>query len=108
MDLGHVREVIYDYVTGEPVWIGAGHLLRTLLLPASSLSPEGDHLRTTYASHEIEDEPLAHFGEGFDDISEERHLYGHFGLPLQRERELRVLRQEDDLPGLERVSSIED
>ena len=107
--LGDIREIIYDYLSGEPVWLGIGSAkqpkFRTLLVPAQRATVEGDHLRSAFTKQKIEGEPHADFGEGFDSLTEEHHLYDYFGIPLDGERELRVLREGGDFPGLETVTT---
>jgi hypothetical protein len=53
----------------------------------------------------IEDRPHADFGEGFDSPTLEHHIYDYFGVALDAERELRVIHEGHDLPGLQTVTS---
>jgi hypothetical protein len=100
--VGRIREVIYDYLTGEPVGLGVGERIVTLLVPARGAKLEGDHVRSEFSKEKIENQPPTDFGQGFASLGEERHLYEYFGVAMNREPELRVLLEGDDLPGLER------
>lgn len=100
--LGRMREVIFDYQSMKPVWVGvsAGPAgVRTLLLPARAVVPEGDHLRTHYRKAEVLSQPHVDMGEGFDSLSDERAIYAYFGLPLDEKRDFRVLRAGQPYPG---------
>ena len=103
--LGEVKAIYYDYLTGEPVWIAAGSGLlgiRTLLVPAASASPEGEHLRVSYTKDVVEGQPDADIGEGFDYTSEEHELYNYFEIPFDEKTDLRALHPGDEIPGRER------
>lgn len=102
LEVGTIREVIYDYLTGEPVGLGVGERLVTLLVPIRGAKLEGDHVRSEFSKERIENQPPSDLGQGFASWSEERHLYEYFGVVLDHEPELRVLLVGDDLPGLER------
>jgi hypothetical protein len=39
LEVGQIREVIYDYLTGEPVGLGVGERMVTLLIPARGAKP---------------------------------------------------------------------
>ena len=99
--MGEIREVIYDYLTGQPVWLGVGERMVTLLVPARGVTAVRGRLQCPYTRAEIENQPPSDFGQGFASLSQERHLYEYFGLATDREHELRVLLERDDLPGLE-------
>jgi hypothetical protein len=101
-EIGEIREVVYDYLTGEAVWLGVAKAFVTLLVPARGAAPEGGRLRCVFTKEKIERQPPSDFGQGFANLGEERHLYEYFGLTMDREPELRVLLEGDDLPGLER------
>ena len=104
--VGEVTEIVYDYFSGGPVWIGLGSGLlgvRTLLVPAKDALAEGDHLRVAYTKDTLIGQPHVDMGEGFDSLTDERHIYAYFGVPLDEKRDVRVLRIGEDLPGLERV-----
>jgi hypothetical protein len=106
LEVGRIREVIYDYLTGEPVGLGVGERIVTLRVPASGSKPEGDLIRSEYSKEQIENQPPSDFGRGFSNWGEERHLYEYFGVSLRHEPELRVLLEGDDLPGQERVIGV--
>jgi len=99
--MGEVREVIYDYLTGVPIWLGVGRTV-TLVVPAWGVVEEGDHLRSDVTREAIEHQPPSDFGQGFANLGEERHLYEYFDVVMDQEPELRVLLEGDELPGLER------
>jgi hypothetical protein len=103
LEIGTIREVIYDYLTGEPVALGAGERIVKLAVPVRGAKLEGDHVRCAFSKEQIEKQPPSDFGQGFSNWSEERHLYEYFGVVLDPEPELRVLLEGDDLPGQERV-----
>ena len=105
LEVGHIREVIYDYLTGEPVGLGVGERIVTLLVPARGAKLEGDHVRCEFSKEQIENQPPSDFGQGFANFGEERHLYEYFGVVLDHEPELRVLLEGDDLPGQQSATS---
>jgi len=103
--LGHVSEVLYDYVTREPLWVGiASHPLpfRTLFVPAATLRPENAHLRTPLRRSEVMGQPPVSVGEGFSSLTEEEALCRYFGLVFDELRDTRVLRPHQQFPGLVR------
>jgi len=105
--VGEVSEIVYDYATGEPVWIGIGSGLlgmRTLLIPIRGARFEKDHLRVAHTRKKIEKQPHVDIGEGFDSLGDERHLYEYFEVVFDERGDVRVLAVGDELPGLERVS----
>ena len=102
-DLGKVRYVAYDGLTDQPVWLGVGKAIVTLLVPSESASPGAGTLRCRYSKDEVENQPPSDFGQGFANSTEERHLYDYFGLVMEHEPDWRVLLEGDDLPGLEVV-----
>jgi hypothetical protein len=104
LEVGRIREVIYDYLTGEPVGLGVGERIVTLLVPARGAKLQGDQVRCEFSKERIEHQPPSDFGRGFANWGEERHLYEYFGVVLDHEPELRVLLEGDDLPGQERVT----
>jgi hypothetical protein len=101
--VGEVREVVYDYLTGEPIALGAGERIVKLAVPVAGAKLEGNHVRCAFTKEQIENQPPSDFGQGFSNWSEERHLYEYFGVVLDHEPELRVLLEGEDLPGQERV-----
>ena len=103
LEIGTIREVIYDYLTGEPVGLGVGERIVKLAVPVRGARMAGDHVRCAFSKQQIENQPPSDFGQGFANWSEERHLYEYFGVVLEHEPVLRVLLDGDDLPGLERV-----
>lgn len=105
LEVGKIREVIYDYLTGKPVGLGVGERIVTLLVPARGAKREGDHVRSEFSKEKIKNQPPTDFGQGFASFGEERHLYEYFGVAMDHEPELRVLLEGDDLPGQERLSS---
>lgn len=105
LKVGNVREVIYDYLTGEPVGLGVGERLVTLLIPARGTKLEGDLIRCEFSKEKIENQPPSDLGQGFSSWTEERRLYDYFGVVLDHQAELRVLLEGDDLSGQERVFS---
>jgi hypothetical protein len=97
-EVGTIREVIYDQLTGEPVGLGVGKGIVTLLVPARSARPVADHVRSEFSREQIENQPPSDHGQGFASWGEERHLYEYFGVVLDQEPALRVLLEHDDLP----------
>jgi hypothetical protein len=102
VEIGRIREVVYDYLTGEPIGMGVGERIVNLRVPARSARLEGDQVRCEFSKDQIENQPPSDFGRGFANWSEERRLYEYFGVVLDHEPELRVLLEGDDLPGLVR------
>jgi hypothetical protein len=75
--VGKVNEVLYDYVTGEPVWLGIAPrhaLFRTLLVPAHTVSRDGDRLLTQLGRDRIYGQPHIDVGEGFDSLGDEENI----------------------------------
>ncbi|HEY7269498.1 MAG TPA: hypothetical protein VH951_06700 [Dehalococcoidia bacterium] len=105
--LGDIREVIYDPMTGAPVWLTVGAhsppRFRSLFVPVGGATVEEDGVHVGYSRDLIDNQPHADFGAGFDNAGEERQLYDYFGVPMHND--LRVLHEHDELPGLERVSN---
>jgi len=103
--IGEMNEVVYDYISEQPVWVGVtpsqGVGFRTLLVPVAGAIARNGRLEVAYSADEIRDEPPTDLGAGFDDITEQRHIYAHFALPLDEEREVRVLHAGEDLPDSE-------
>ena len=105
--IGEMNEIVYDYGSENPVWIGvapfSGVAFRTLLVPVEGAVEEGGDLQVAYSADEIRDEPLADLGANFDSIGDQRHLYEYFAMPLDEDREVRVLHSGEDLPNSETV-----
>src|SRR5688572_21913470 len=81
--LGEVYEIVYDYITEMPEWIGVegGPLgIRTFLVPAVDAEPEEGYLRIPYPKDMILQEPEFDLGEGFSDAGSETALHNYFGL----------------------------
>jgi len=103
--LGPITEIVYDYATQQPVWLGvASHPLpfRTLLVPVNAVTITDRGLRANLTQEMILEQPPSSIGEGFASITEEEHLFDYFGLPFSELRDIRVLRAGDYPPGLER------
>lgn len=104
--LGKVEAVLYDFVSGKPVWIGVGSGpfgLRTVLVPVDRTVEDGEVLRTEDPKALIEEQPPVDVGEGFDSLSGEDDLHEYFSVPFDEHSDIRVLRRGSDLPGLEDV-----
>jgi hypothetical protein len=103
--IGEMREILYDFGSETPVWVGVSPLdgfeLQTLLIPVQGAVEDGGALRVAFSTDEIRDEPPADFGEGFDSLTAQRHIYDYFAVPFDETAEVRVLRQGDDVPALE-------
>src|SRR5438132_156643 len=95
--VGRVSAIIYDYISGEPVWIGIGSVVepkfRTLLVPARSATGAGQALRVAFSNGQIEGQPHADLGAGFDSLSDTGDLYQYFDMGPLMGRELRVLHE---------------
>jgi hypothetical protein len=103
--VGQVRELLYDYVTQEPVWLGVGSRpipFRTLLVPAGSVQVIDGRLTARLSKDAILSQPHVDIGEGITSLSDEEKLYQHYGLPFLQVRDVRVLRAGQELPGIER------
>jgi hypothetical protein len=106
--LGSLEALVYDYKTGEPLWLGIGGGLfhpHLLLAPAASSTAEGDTLRVALPKDRIVDEPPIEVGEGWNHDEGARMLYEYFGLdwPHAESDDVRVLHRHTELPGRERV-----
>lgn len=100
--LGTLTQLLYDYVTQEPVWMAVSSRplpFRTLLLPAQASRMDAGHLLVPFEKAKILSQPHVDIGEGIPSITDEARLYDYFGLTQDRIRELRVLHGRDDLPG---------
>jgi hypothetical protein len=102
--LGILTNIVYDYVSQDPVWLGIGSGIRTFLAPAFAASEENDHHRVGYSKARIAGEPPVDIGEGFDSLTDEHNLYNYFGIPFDELRDVRVLHGGDEYPGLIRVT----
>jgi hypothetical protein len=103
--VGRITEILYDYATLEPVWLGvASHPLpfRTLLVPAQSARYESGHLTVPLQRDRIYRQPHVDIGEGIPSITDEHRVYDYFGVPYQEVRDTRVLHLTDQVPGSER------
>jgi hypothetical protein len=103
-ELGRMGEVLYDNISGEPLWIGmASHPLpmRTLLIPARAVRIGRDGLETRLTHRQVVDEPHVTVGEGFSSLTEEESVHRYFGLPFDRIADTRVLREGQEIPGSE-------
>jgi hypothetical protein len=103
--VGRITEILYDYATLEPVWLGvASHPLpfRTLLVPAQSARYEEGHLTVPLERDRIYRQPHVDIGEGIPSITDEHRVYDYFGVPYQEVRDTRVLHLTDEVPGSER------
>jgi hypothetical protein len=99
--VGQVKEVLYDYVTREPVWIGVASRplpFRTLLVPARSARVLEGRLIVPLKKDLVHSQPPVDVGEGIPSITDEAHIYQHFGLTVSEMHDLRVLRNQQDLP----------
>jgi hypothetical protein len=103
--LGDLREVLYDYVSGEPVWLGVASRplpFRTLLLPAQAARVIDGSLVVPLTRDWVLDQPHIDVGEGFASLTDEEHVYRYFGLPFDGMRDIRVLRGGQPIPGTQR------
>jgi fermentation-respiration switch protein FrsA (DUF1100 family) len=103
--LGDLREVLYDYVSGEPVWLGVASRplpFRTLLLPAQVARVIDASLVVPLTRNRVLDQPHIDVGEGFASLTDEEHVYRYFGLPFDEVRDIRVLRRGQPIPGTQR------
>jgi hypothetical protein len=103
--LGDLREVLYDYVSGEPVWLGVASRplpFRTLLLPAQPARVVDGNLVAPLTRDRVLDQPHIDVGEGFASLTDEEHVYRYFGLPFDEVRDIRVLRAGQPIPGMQR------
>jgi hypothetical protein len=103
--VGDLREVLYDYVSGEPVWLGVAARplpFRTLLLPAQVARVIDASLVVPLTRNRVLDQPHIDVGEGFASLTDEEHVYRYFGLPFDEVRDIRVLRRGQPIPGTQR------
>ena len=103
--LGDLREVLYDYVSGEPVWLGVASRplpFRTLLLPAQAARVVDGILVAPLTRDRVLEQPHIDVGEGFASLTDEEHVYRYFGLPFDEVRDIRVLRGGQPIPGMQR------
>src|SRR4051812_13415923 len=106
VELGKVEEIIYDYVSGDPIWLGISAPpmgFRTLLAPVSGATVDGEHLRLPYTASTIADQPPVDVGAGWDSLSDEHAIYGYFAVPFDKNGDVRVLHPGEYLPGTETV-----
>jgi hypothetical protein len=104
-DLGEVREIIYDYVTGEPIWLGVPSKplpFRTLLVPAGHARVVDGYLTVPVAKARVLGQPPLDIGEGFASLTDAEHVYNYFGIPFEELRDIRVLRMGEPYPGSQR------
>jgi hypothetical protein len=102
--LGDVHEVLYDYVSLEPEWLGLPSRpvpFRTLLVPAAEARVTGDHLSVPMSRDRVLGQPHIDVGQGFASLTDEEQIYNYFGLPFLEVRDVRVLRSGQELPGME-------
>jgi hypothetical protein len=103
--LGDLREILHDYVSGDPVWLGVASRplpFRTLLVPAQGARVVDDRLVISLTRQRVLDQPHIDIGEGFASLTDEEHIYRYFGLPFDEVRDIRVLREGEPLPGGQR------
>jgi hypothetical protein len=106
--VGELKEIVYDYKTMEPVWlgIGTGFLgIRTLLSPAQAATPDNGRLVVEHSGDYIAAQPEAELGAGFGYLLDEQDIYRYFDVPFDPAADLRVLREGEELPGGEAVAS---
>jgi hypothetical protein len=102
--LGDVHEILYDYATLEPLWLGIRSRplpFRTLLVPTASLTVRDGALVAPFRRQRIIDQPPIAIGEGFSSLSEEEAIYEYFGIPFSTLRDVRVLHLGQEYPGME-------
>src|SRR5436190_1225871 len=101
-DIGEIVSIVYEYASENPVWIGIsphhGLPFHTLLAPIDGAIEEEGILQVAFSADEIREEPPADLGEGFDSLTDQRHLYDYFALAFDERTEIRVLRTGQDLP----------
>src|SRR5690242_2162174 len=74
-EIGQVEQVVYDYLTREPIGLGVDEGVESLAVPVAGARAEGDHVRCAFTREQIENQPPSDFGQGFSSWSEERHVY---------------------------------
>jgi hypothetical protein len=105
--VGRITEVLYDYVTLDPIWIGVASRplpFRTLLVPADAVRFEAGHLTVPLASEKIHGQPHVDVGEGIPSLTAEHRIYEYFGIPDQELHDTRVLHAGDQIPGTEQFA----
>jgi hypothetical protein len=101
--LGPMKEIVYDYVSLEPVWLTTrSHPLpfKTILIPVSAVSVTEGRLAANLTREKILGQPPTQLGEGFASLGDEELLCRYFGLPNPEMRDMRVLREGEEYPGL--------
>jgi hypothetical protein len=104
-EFGKVKEVLYDYLTGSPLWLGVFehvYSVHAFLVPARGVRATNGHLATRLTRSQIIGQPAVSVGEGFNSFTEEEAICRYFGLPFDEVRDTRVLRRAEDYPGRER------
>jgi len=105
--VGRINEILYDYVTLDPVWLGVASRplpFRTLLVPADVVRFEAGHLTVPLTSEKIHAQPHVDVGEGIPSLTDEHRFYDYYGMPYQEMRDTRVLHAGDQIPGTEQFA----
>jgi len=105
--VGRITEILYDYVTLDPIWIGVASRplpFRTLLVPADVVRFEAGHLTVPITSEKIHGQPHVDVGEGIPSLTEEHRIYDYYGMPYQEMHDTRVLHAGDQIPGMEQFA----
>jgi hypothetical protein len=105
--VGRITEILYDYVTLDPMWLGVASRplpFRTLLVPADAVRFEAGHLTVPLTSEKIHGQPHVDVGEGIPSLTEEHRLYDYYGMPYQEMHDTRVLHTGDQIPGTEQFA----
>ena len=105
--VGKITEVLYDYVTLDPIWLGVASRplpFRTLLVPADAVRFEAGHLTVPLTSEKIHGQPHVDIGEGIPSLTEEHRIYDYYGMPYQEMHDTRVLHAGDQIPGMEQFA----
>jgi hypothetical protein len=103
--IGDVEAILYDYVSGEPVWLGVASRplpFRMLLVPATAARIVDNSLVVDFEKQRVLDQPHVDFGEGFASLTDEEHIYRYFSLPFEDIRDIRVLHEGQPVPGGQR------
>ena len=103
--IGDVHAILYDYVSGEPVWLGVASRpmpFRTLLIPATTIRVADGCLAVQLDKQRVLDQPHVDIGESFTSLTDEEHIYRYFSLPFEEIRDIRVLHEGQPLPGKQR------